>query len=198
MTAALRRLHRREPLVKDFRIDAVLAALADAPVPRSPRHRGGVRLELGEPDLLSVLDGLVASGQLRRQGRRVGLAQQQPALDPQMRERVDRLLAGLRETGANPPRVDGPAARLGIPPPVLEQLRRSGELVSAAPGLDFARDSWDAIQERIDALAASGPLTVARVRDGLRTSRRHAEAILAMRRAQTRRSRAVRSRRPGG
>ena len=172
-----------------------MATLAEAPAARSARHRGGARLELGERQLMTIIDGLVTSGALQRSGRRLRLGGERPELDPQMRERVDRLLARLRETGASPPRVDGAAARMGIPPDVLQQLRRSGELVSAAPGIDFASDTWDALQDRIDGLAAYGPLTVARVRDGLRTSRRHAEAILALRRAQRQR---LRSRRPAG
>jgi hypothetical protein len=100
-----------------------------------------------------------------------------------MQERVDRLLNGLREAGSAPPRLDGIAARLGIPPPVLDQLRKSGALVTVAPGIDYPRDTWERLDERIVALTATGPLNVARVRDALRTSRRHAEGLLAYRRA---------------
>lgn len=181
-------------MARDFRLDALVTAAREMPAARSPRHRGGVPLAMDDAQLIRVIDSLVASGEVQRDGRRLWL-RERPTLDPQMRERVDRLLAGLRETGAAPPRIDGPAARLGIPPDVLQQLRRSGELVTPAPGIDFAHDTWDALQERIDGLAAGGPLTVARVRDSLRTSRRHAEAILSLRRA---RREMVRSRRRGG
>jgi hypothetical protein len=186
---ALQRLHRREPMVPDFRLDAVVEAARAVPRATSG-HRGSAELSLSDAELRSVVDGLVAGGRLGRRGHRVRLLDGAPRIDGVMRERVDQLLAGLREAGAAPPRVEGPAARLGITPPVLEQLRRSGELVSVAPGIDYPADMWTAMAARLDRM--SGPINVARVRDELRTSRRHAEAILARRRAERG------QRRPGG
>jgi hypothetical protein len=190
----LRRLHRREPMRPDLRLDAVLEAARAIPA-RPPGHRGATPLALDDAQLIAVLDELAAAGRVVRHGRRVRLPEHRPSLEPVMRERVDRLLAGLREAGPTPPRVDGVAARLGIPEAVLAGLRSAGELVSVAPGIDYPRETWDEVHERVDRLAASGPLTVARVRDQLRTSRRHAEAILARWRADRQR---LRSRRPGG
>jgi hypothetical protein len=199
---ALQRLHKRQPLVADFRVDAVVEAARA--VPRAaPGHRGSVVLALTDAELRDVLDGLVRAGRIRRRGHRVRVAGQPPALDAESQARVDRLLMGLREAGAAPPRVDGIAARLGITPPLLAQLRRSGELVSAASGIDYPADVWASLSERLDRM--HGPLTVARVRDELRTSRRHAEAILAHRRGQQRRTTparrvraAIRPERPAG
>jgi hypothetical protein len=153
-------------------------------------------LTLADAELQAVIDALVAGGRVGRRGHRVWLRGQRPEVDPETRQRVDQLLAGLRETGAAPPRVDGLAARLGITPMVLAGLRRSGELVSVAPGIDYPADVWAAIVERLDRM--SGPANVARVRDELRTSRRHAEAILARRRADraSRRGPATRRHRP--
>ncbi|HEX6654596.1 MAG TPA: hypothetical protein VF153_00120 [Candidatus Limnocylindria bacterium] len=180
---ALQRLHRTEPMVPDFRLDAVVAAARA--VPRAAAgHRGSAELTVSDAQLRAVMDALVASGRVARVGHRVSLRDYQPRLDPNLRDRVDRLLGGLREAGAQPPRLEGIAARLGITPPLLEQLRRSGELVSVAPGIDFPADVWSALTARLDAMGSS--LNVARVRDELRTSRRHAEAILAFRRAQQR------------
>ncbi len=102
-----------------------------------------------------------------------------PSLDPEMEERVDRLMEGLRSAGASPPRVDGLAARLGIPPSVLDQLRAGGQLRQIAPGIDYPADVWSALQARIEGMR--GPMSIARLRDELHTSRRHAEAILAAR-----------------
>ena len=112
-----------------------------------------------------------------------------------MRERMDRLLDGLREAGTEPPRVEGIAARLGITPSVLDRLRRDGELVAVAPGIDYPREVWEFIRERLEGMGRGGVLNVGHVRDELRTSRRHAEAILAYRRAERRR---LRPRRRGG
>jgi hypothetical protein len=116
-------------------------------------------------------------GRLVRTGRRVRLPDAAPGLGPEMQERVDRLLEGLRSAGADPPRVDGIAARLGIPPSVIEQLRAAGVLRHIGPGIDYPSDVWASIHARLDGL--SGAMSVARVRDTLHTSRRHAEAILA-------------------
>jgi hypothetical protein len=180
---ALQRLHRGEPMVPDFRLDAVVDAART--VPRAPSgHRGSADLTLTDAELRAVITALVGAGRLGQRGHRVWLHGQRPQLDAQMRDRVDQLLNGLREAGAAPPRVEGVAARLGITPPVLDGLRRSGELVSVAPGIDYPADVWATLAERLDRMP--GPANVARVRDELRTSRRHAEAILARRRAERR------------
>jgi hypothetical protein len=191
----LRRLHRREPMLPDVRLDAVLAAARAVPSGRSTGHRGATPLALDDAQLMEVLDGLADAGRVLREGRRLRLAEHQPGLEPVMRERVDRLLDGLRQAGNSPPRVEGVASRLGIPEPVVAQLRASGELVAVAPGIDYPRETWEMLRQRVDRIAASGPLTVARARDQLRTTRRHAEAILAKWRAERQ---ALRTRRRGG
>jgi hypothetical protein len=184
----LRRLHRREPMLPDVRLDAVLAAARAVPSGRSAGHRGGAQLTLDDAQLIQVLEALANAGRVVRQGRRLRLPAHSPGLEPVMRERVDRLLDGLREAGVSPPRVEGVAARLGIPEPVVALLRTSGELVPVADGIDYPRETWELLRERVDRLAASGPLTVARARDHLRTSRRHAEAILVGWRAERQRA----------
>ena len=103
-----------------------------------------------------------------------------------MEARVERLLEGLRSAGAAPPRVEALAARLGIPPNVMDQLRTAGVLRSIGPGIDYPADVWSSLQARVADMR--GPMSVARLRDELRTSRRHAEAIMqAMAAASSRR-----------
>jgi hypothetical protein len=194
LQAAIRRIHRREPLRADVRVDAVIAELRAAP--RQPAgHRGSTPLALDDDALRAVIDDLVAAGTIIRSGHRVRLPEHAPSLGPEMRARVETLLAGLRAAGAAPPRIDGIAARLGIPLGVLAQLRTAGELVSVAPGIDYPRDVWEELRARIDALAGRGRLTVGPLRDHLHASRRHAEALLAHWRVERRR---VRPRRRGG
>lgn len=179
--AALRRLHRREPLKTDHRVDAVLAELREDPGERRPGgHRGAGSLRaLSDAVLFGVVDAMVASGVLARRGHRVRLAEHEPVIaDPAMAQRVERLLTGLREVGAEAPRVEGLAARLGIPSGVVAQLRGAGLLVTVGEGIDYPADLLAALMERLDASARRGPLTVARVRDELHTTRRHAEALL--------------------
>ncbi len=190
LLAMLRRIHRSEPLAPDVRVDGLIARVRSEPEdPRPSGHRGAGRLLLGDDALRAIVDQLVAGAQLVRRGHRVRLPDHEPLLNPEMRERVERLLVGLRSAGVEPPRVDALAARLGIPPPVLDQLRVAGELVSVAPGIDYPRDVHRALLERLDRMAARGPLDVARVRDELRASRRYAEALL---RSRTHRPRAKR------
>jgi hypothetical protein len=191
VTHALQRIHRREPMAPDVRVDAVVAAVRSTPR-AAAGHRGSTPLTLDDAAVRRVIDGMVGTGTLVRRGHRVRLPDHRPGLDPVMRERADRLLDGLREAGAEPPRVDGPAARLGITPAVLAQLRSGGELVAIGSGIDYPAEVWASIAARTDRLAERGPLSVARLRDELHTSRRHAEAILDFRRAERRRLRSKR------
>jgi len=175
---ALRRFHRQQPLSVDLRMDALVTRVTELAERRPPStHRGGARLDLAEAELRRVIDDLVTGGRLVREGRRIRLADAKTGLDPEMGERVAALLGGLRAAGAAPPRVDGIAARLGIPPNVLDQLRTGGQLRQIAPGIDYPADVWSALRARVAGLP--GTVTIARLRDELRTTRRHAEAILA-------------------
>lgn len=188
LLAAVKRLHRREPLRADVRVDAVISeARADHGARRPATHRGGGHLALDDNALRDLVDQLVADGELAGEGRRVRLPDHAPVLSPEMRERVDRLMDGLREAGAAPPRVDGIATRLGIPAVVLDQLRSAGELVTVGPGIDYPRDRYEELRGRLDLLGRGGRLNVGRVRDELRTSRRHAEALIGHRVAERRR-----------
>jgi hypothetical protein len=176
--AALRRFHREQPLAGDIRVDALVSRVRAAAGRRPPpRHRGSASLELSDNELRIVVEDMAAEGRLVKVGRRVRLPESRPGLDPEMERRVDRLLDGLRSAGAAPPRVEGIAARLGIPPAVIDQLRRAGVLRSIGPGIDYPADVWVTIAARVEEMR--GSRSIARVRDELRTSRRHAEAILA-------------------
>jgi hypothetical protein len=178
LLTALRRHQRRSPLRPDLRVDSLVAeARADEPA-RPSRHRGRQPLTLTDGQLRAVVDQLVASGALLRSGHRVRLSAVEPELEPIMGARVDRLMAELGSAGAVPLPVDAAAARLGIPAALVAQLRASGRLVEVAPRIDYPREAWAAISDRLDRLASDVPLSVTLVRDAVGTSRRHAEAIL--------------------
>ena len=175
--AALRRFHKEQPLSADLRMDSLVSRVRSAAGRKPPpRHRGSTPLTLEDAELRRVIEEMADDGRLVRHGRRIGLREARPSLDPEMAERVDRLLEGLRSAGAEPPRVDGPAARLGITPAVIDQLRAGGVLRQIAPGIDYPADVWSALSARVADM--SGPMSVGRLRDALHTSRRHAEAIL--------------------
>lgn len=178
LVSALRRHHRREPLRDDVRVDTLIAELRAAEPVRPSGHRGRQSVGLSDAALRSVVDELVRSGTMLRQGHRVRLSEQGAGLDAAMRERVDLLVTTLREAGATPPPAEVVATRLGIPAALLTQLRASGELVSVGPRIDYSRDAWNVMSARLDRLAAASPLSVRLVRDELGTTRRHAEAIL--------------------
>lgn len=192
---ALRKFHREQPMSVDLRVDSLVTRVrAAAGRKPPPRHRGATGLTLDDADLRRVIDGMADDGRLARNGRRVGLPDSRPAMDPETAERVDRLLEGLRAAGAEPPRVDGLAGRLGITPAVIDQLRTGGVLRQIAPGIDYPADVWSALLAR---MAGMGPNpSIARVRDELHTSRRHAEAILAAVGVEARPGRPAPSRRP--
>jgi hypothetical protein len=176
--AALRKFHREWALSVDLRMDSLVSRVrASAGRKPPPRHRGSAPLTLDDADLRRVIDGMADDGRLARHGRRIGLPKQSPSLEPEMATRVERLMEGLRSAGASPPRVDALAARLGIPPSVIDQLRAGGQLRQIAPGIDYPADVWSTLQERLDGMR--GPMSVGRLRDELHTSRRHAEAILS-------------------
>jgi len=184
LMATLRRLHRSDPLREGIRIDTLVERFrADTGPPRPASHRGASPLKVDAATLLELIDGLVGRGELVRNGRRVLLPEHRARLGPEMQGRVDRMLGELRSTGATPPRADVLAARLGIAPGILTQLREAGILVRVAPGIDYPADVHDTLLSRIRQLAAAGPLSMARVRDELGTSRRHAAALLEQWRA---------------
>ncbi|HEX5040442.1 MAG TPA: hypothetical protein VFW95_09930 [Candidatus Limnocylindria bacterium] len=175
--AALRRFHREQPMSADLRMDALVRRVREAAKRKPPpRHRGATPLTLEDADLRRVVEDMADDNRLVRRGRRVALPGTVPSLDPEMAARVERLLEGLRAAGAAPPRVDGLAARLGIPPTVLDQLRVGGILRQIGPGIDYPADVWSALIERVEGMR--GQLSIGRVRDELHTSRRHAEAII--------------------
>jgi hypothetical protein len=180
LLATMRRMHRSDPLRAGIRIDTMIERYhADERTVRPASHRGASPLSVEDAALLEVVDGLVARGELLREGRRVSLPGHVAGLGAEMQPRVDRMLGQLRSAGPMPSRADALAAQLGIAPAILDQLREAGVLVAVAPGIDYPADLYDELQLRIRRLADTGPLSVARVRDELGTSRRHAAALLA-------------------
>jgi len=173
LLSALARFHRREPMTPDLRTDALIAMLRD-PGRQPASHRGGAPLSLTDAELLEVIADLASRGEVEREGHRLRLAGHHTELGSSMRRRADALLAELRAAGASPPRAELAARRLGLPDGVVDALRRSGELVVLAPGIDLPRDIVEPLLER---LRGRG-LSVAQVRDELGTSRRYAAALL--------------------
>ena len=173
LLTALARAHRHEPMRPWLRADTVLRDVREAPL-RPSSHRGAQPLGLTDTELRAVLAALAEEGEIEMIGAKVRLASRASALGAEMRRRADELLAELRAAGASPPRAEAVARRIGLPEAVVDGLRQSGELVSAAPGVDYPADVLDALLGRL----AGRELSVADVRDELGTTRRFAAALL--------------------
>lgn len=176
IVATLRKLHRSRPLDADVRIDALLAQLNAAPT-GARRHRGGTQLALSDADWLAEIARLATAGRLVRTGHRIRLDDHRPQLGPEMRRRADRVVAELRAAGLAPVRAETVARRHGIPGPVLEALRTSGELVGLAPGMDVSLDVYRRARGVIEALPDE-QRRVESVAERLGVSRRIARILL--------------------
>ncbi len=87
---------------------------------------------------------------------------------------AERVLAGLRHAGMNPP-ANGELRKWGLTRELRSYLIRSGAVVELTPELLFAPEAFDELEARLSGLlqnAAAEGLTVAEIRDGLHSSRR--------------------------
>lgn len=175
---ALARLHGRDPLVPDIRVDAVVAELRRSGTARPASHRGGGTLPLTDAELRQIVDDLVERGELLRAGHRVRLPSHVAALPDAWRERADALIEALRAESPAPPRADAVARRLGLPEAALDYLRTSGELVALAPGIDYPADVARELLAVARRLAEAGTLSVATLREAIGGTRRYAAAII--------------------
>lgn len=179
LLAALGRLHRRDPLVPDVRVDALVAELRSSGASRPASHRGGGPLPLSDGELREVVEDLVARGELLRAGHRVRLPSHVAVLPDAWRDRADALIEALRAESPTPPRADAVARRLGLPDAALDYLRTSGELVALAPGIDYPADVARELLAVARRLAQEGRLSVAALREEIGGSRRYAAALIA-------------------
>jgi selenocysteine-specific elongation factor len=123
---------------------------------------------------LEADERLVREGsELRRPGAAPAPADAAPGLMAAM-ERLERLLAV-----AAPPGLAEAARDAGCPNDAIRDLERSGRIVVLEPDLAYAVTTYREISERALALATSGPLTPAALRDETGTSRKYVMAILA-------------------
>lgn len=179
LLSALARMHRREPLAPDVRVDALVAELRASERGRPASHRGGGSLPMTDSDLRVIVDRLVERGEVVRRGHRVRLPSHLAVLPDGWRQRADALVDVLRQESPTPPRAEAVARRLGLPEPALEHLRATGELVSVAPGIDYPSDVYAGLLGVARGLADDGTLTVAALRAAIGGTRRYASAIIA-------------------
>ncbi len=121
--------------------------------------------------LQAIARGEPAPVPARREEPEPAPAEPAPALDAAALAVADRLLAA----GHEPPSL----AELGADATHLPALRTAGLAVRVGRDMHAHRDALQAVSERVVAIAeAEGEITLARLRDELRTSRKYAQALL--------------------
>jgi selenocysteine-specific elongation factor len=123
-----------------------------------------------------IVDRLVASGVLVREGDRVRDASAPAGLAPETLAAMDRLEATLAV--AAPPTLAEAARAAGCPPAGVRALEREGRIVRLEDDLAWASATYRELVRRALAMAAQGPLTPAAYRDATGSSRRYVLVIL--------------------
>jgi selenocysteine-specific elongation factor len=176
VTEALRRHHAAHPVDRVAPKAVALAAAVDA----------GCPAELGQP----FLDLLVRLRRLAAEGPGVRLPDHRVALDERQARARAALLTALGREPFAPPALSAAAQETGASPALVRELEAAGDLVRLAPDLAVSGSALEAAVERLrDAFATEGPLTAARAKEVLGTSRRYALPLLEEldRRGRTRR-----------
>jgi selenocysteine-specific elongation factor len=125
----------------------------------------------------SLLSELEAEGRLERRGETVHVpGQQAPAPDPARESAMARLLAALDNDA--PPGLRAAASAAGCPPDAVRELERSARIVVVGEDLAWSAAAFHRLQDQALALAATGPLTPATLRDATGTSRKYVMALL--------------------
>jgi selenocysteine-specific elongation factor len=164
-------------------VGAVRAHHAEHPVERSTRRDvpGRALVAAGCPEALvtGMLDALVTGGLLAAEGPGLREPNHAPVLDDTQRAASAALLERLAEEPFAPPRLSEAAERAGASPSLVRELEASGRLVRLAPEIAFPAVSFEAAHQRLlAAFEREGPLTAARAKEVLGTSRRFALPLL--------------------
>ncbi len=124
----------------------------------------------------SVLEALVARGEVARDGDRLRDPARAAGLPEDTLAAMDRLEAALAV--AAPPSLAVAARAAGCPPDGVRALEAAGRLVRLEDDLAWAGTTYRELSRRALAMAAEAPLTPAAFRDATGTSRRYVLLIL--------------------
>ncbi len=158
---------------------AALTGARDAAA-RTLRRGATISRTAVEPLAAAIVDDLVRDGRLVRDGARVrpaGSSPRVPPADPAMTSAMDRLERALAVPA--PPGLAAAARAAACPPAGVRELERSGRIVVLEPDLAYAMTTYRDLAATALALARTGPLTPAALRDATGTSRKYVVAILA-------------------
>jgi selenocysteine-specific elongation factor len=130
-----------------------------------------------------ILEERERAGRVKRLGKRLALPDRRVQLPAGERELLERIERAFREGGLAPPAEEEVQEQLGVKAPVWERLiglLLEGErLVRVAERVTYHRDAYDTVRRTVqEALAESGGITVAQLRDRLGVSRKYSLALL--------------------
>lgn len=149
--------------------------------------------DAGCPDALAApfLDALVRVRRIVADGPGVRSPDHVVALDPASARARGALLAALADEPFRPPALGAAASAAGASAALVRELESAGDLVRLGPDLAVPPPTLDLAVDRLRAAAAAeGPLTAARAKEILGTSRKYALPLLEEldRRGRTRRT----------
>jgi selenocysteine-specific elongation factor len=181
VTEALRSYHAHHPV--------------DRAAPKDVAVRAATAAGCPEPLAGALLDALVRLGRVAAEGPGLRSPDHSVRLDPVQTAARDALLGALGAEPFAPPNLSAAAAAAGASVALVRELEAAGQLVRLGPDLALVTGALDDAVERLRAAyAAEGPLTAARAKEVLGTSRKYALPLLEEldRRGRTRREGDVR------
>ncbi|MEX2620691.1 MAG: selenocysteine-specific translation elongation factor [Egibacteraceae bacterium] len=178
---ALRAYHREHPV--------------DRVAPKSLAARAAAEAGCPTARIADLLAALAARGAVVAEGPGLRAPDHAVRLDPEQERAKGALLDALGADPFSPPGLDGAAGAAGASPALVRELEAAGDLVRLGPDLAVTADALaQAVTLLRDAYGAEGPLTAARAKEVLATSRKYAVPLLEAldRRGVTRREGDVR------
>jgi selenocysteine-specific elongation factor len=142
-----------------------------------PREELKSRLSLEPHTFNLILPKLVSEGVLVEDAKWAALPSHKVVFSPFQRGKVDHLLELFEATPATPPSVKECLTEVGED--VFSALRQSGELVEVSEDVVFRKNEYESMVEQIrQNLIIRGQITMAEVRDLLKTTRKYTQPLL--------------------
>jgi selenocysteine-specific elongation factor len=142
-----------------------------------PREELKSRLSLGPHTFNLILPKLVSEGVLVEDAKWVALPNHKVIFSPFQLVKVNHLLELFELTPSTPPSVKECLTEVGED--IFSALRESGELVAVSEDVVFWKDEYESMVVQIQQnLIIRGQITMAEVRDLLKTTRKYAQPLL--------------------
>lgn len=145
-----------------------------------PREELRARLGLDAREFGRALDRLRVSNEIVESGPVVRATSHRVELSPEQERAAEGLIRTLRSYETSPPTRENLESELQLSSELVDALIERGDLIAVAGDLVYDRETHERIVETIvAAIRADGPISVAKARDILGTSRRYALALMA-------------------